>query len=601
MNKTLNAYYKEQILKLKENITSLKAKNTSYIICEITTFIGIIAFIVLYILYTNSLWNLLGSGICLALYILTRYYDGKNSENIENLTSLKKTYQQEVDYFNGDFSCFDQGNKYIDANHPFTLNIDIFGYQSLFQRINRCITTTGADYLAACLAEENTESNKISKIKQIKQRTLSIKTLSADEPLITQFKAIGASKTIDTNAIKMMLEKISQINVPRLFSFTPFTWLRRISLVGFYLAILCSFMGYCSFSTPITWAVTNFCVSFFASYRYIKLVNNALQGILNYTNSYLRIIRLIENVNTDKAEELKQIKTHLIGALKAFECIQRLLQKIDGRSNEFGVVLLNTLKLTDLSILCSFANLQANIKLNTESWINDVSTFDALISMANFRLNEDKATDANIVQSKEVVFKADNIYHPFLGENAVKNNFYIEPLSYYIITGANMAGKSTFLRTIGINYILAMNGLPVFADSLTVSIFHLFTSMRTTDDLAKGISYFNAELLRLKLLISSLQPTMPNLIILDEILKGTNSLDKLNGSRLFLEYVAKRNVTGIIATHDLELSKMETDKRFHNYCFEIELGNNITYSYKITKGVARNQNATYLLKDILKG
>lgn len=164
-----------------------------------------------------------------------------------------------------------------------------------------------------------------------------------------------------------------------------------------------------------------------------------------------------------------------------------------------------------------------------------------------------------------------------------------------------MAGKSTFLRTIGINYILAMNGLPVFADSLTVSIFHLFTSMRTTDDLAKGISYFNAELLRLKLLISSLQPTMPNLIILDEILKGTNSLDKLNGSRLFLEYVAKRNVTGIIATHDLELSKMETDKRFHNYCFEIELGNNITYSYKITKGVARNQNATYLLKDILKG
>ena len=94
---------------------------------------------------------------------------------------------------------------------------------------------------------------------------------------------------------------------------------------------------------------------------------------------------------------------------------------------------------------------------------------------------------------------------------------------------------------------------------------------------------------------------MPNLIILDEILKGTNSLDKLNGSRLFLEYVAKRNVTGIIATHDLELSKMETDKRFHNYCFEIELGNNITYSYKITKGVARNQNATYLLKDILKG
>lgn len=162
-----------------------------------------------------------------------------------------------------------------------------------------------------------------------------------------------------------------------------------------------------------------------------------------------------------------------------------------------------------------------------------------------------------------------------------------------------MAGKSTFLRTLGINYVLAMNGLPVFATRFTISIFHLFTSMRTTDDLANGISYFNAELLRLKRLIGSLQPTMPNLIILDEILKGTNSLDKLNGSRLFLEYVSERNVTGVIATHDLELSKMDANSRFHNFCFEIELGSNIGYSYKLGVGVARNQNATYLLKDIL--
>ena len=165
-----------------------------------------------------------------------------------------------------------------------------------------------------------------------------------------------------------------------------------------------------------------------------------------------------------------------------------------------------------------------------------------------------------------------------------------------------MAGKSTFLRSIGINYLLAMNGLPVFARQLRVSVFHLFTSMRTTDDLTHGISYFNAELLRLKQLLSSLDERVPSLIILDEILKGTNSLDKLNGSRLFLQHIAGRNVTGVIATHDLELSKLEDEQpaRFHNYCFEIGLGEDITYSYKITKGVARNQNATFLLKGILK-
>ena len=126
--------------------------------------------------------------------------------------------------------------------------------------------------------------------------------------------------------------------------------------------------------------------------------------------------------------------------------------------------------------------------------------------------------------------------------------------------------------------------------------------MRTTDDLTHGISYFNAELLRLKQLIDSLRPEKPCLIILDEILKGTNSLDKLNGSRLFLQYISKKNVTGVIATHDLELSKLseEMPGRFNNYCFEIELGEKVTYSYKITPGVARNQNATFLLKGILQ-
>ena len=182
------------------------------------------------------------------------------------------------------------------------------------------------------------------------------------------------------------------------------------------------------------------------------------------------------------------------------------------------------------------------------------------------------------------------------------NDFCISDSHYYIVTGANMAGKSTFLRAIGVNYILAMCGMPVFAKRMRVSIFSLFSSMRTTDDLAHGISYFNAELLRLKQLISECKENRHTLIILDEILKGTNSADKLSGSRMFLESIAKLPVTGIIATHDLELSKMSTEhpNRFHNYCFEIELTDNVKYSYKITQGVARNQNATYLLTGILR-
>lgn len=164
-----------------------------------------------------------------------------------------------------------------------------------------------------------------------------------------------------------------------------------------------------------------------------------------------------------------------------------------------------------------------------------------------------------------------------------------------------MAGKSTFLRSLGVNYILAMIGAPVFASRLRVSVFSLFSSMRTSDDLAHGISYFNAELLRLRQLINACKRSTHTLIILDEILKGTNSLDKLNGSRMFLEAISSMPVSGVIATHDLELSHMadENPSRFHNFCFEIRLSDEITYTYKITQGVARNQNATYLLRNIL--
>ena len=226
---------------------------------------------------------------------------------------------------------------------------------------------------------------------------------------------------------------------------------------------------------------------------------------------------------------------------------------------------------------------------------------DYLAAMGTFRFNEPKAATAEVVDEDKVVYEAKGLYHPFLGDKAVRNDFTVSDGEYYIVTGANMAGKSTFLRSVGVNYILAMNGLPVFAESLRVSAFNLFTSMRTTDDLSRGISYFNAELLRLRQLLDSCRQARRTLIILDEILKGTNSLDKLNGSRLFLEAVAELPVTGIIATHDLELSKMEDERpdRFHNWCFEIGLADNITYTYKITRGVARNQNATFLLKGIL--
>ena len=298
----------------------------------------------------------------------------------------------------------------------------------------------------------------------------------------------------------------------------------------------------------------------------------------------------------------KQLQTELEGALHAFKQLQQTVASLDRRSNVLGLMFANALFLSDFFLVRKFLKWQDSHLKHFEQWVECLSKADALVSLATFRYNHPETVQPQIEDAPNIVYQATNLRHPFLGIKAVGNDLHIEQGQYHIVTGANMAGKSTFLRCVGVNYVLAMAGLPVFAGEMRVSCFWLFSSMRTTDDLTHGISYFNAELLRLEQLIGYCHNHPNTFIILDEILKGTNSLDKLNGSRLFLQTMSQLPASGIVATHDLELSKLEDENpsRFANYCFEIELGNDVTYSYRITRGVAQNQNATFLLKKILK-
>ena len=600
MNKSLNELYKKQIVELTQTIYRLRTKSRVFVITEILSFAVSIAFVVMFTVLNNASWTL-GVALCvLFLYFYIRNLDTKNDRDIADALALKLTYEKEIAYQEGDYTKFDTGERYLQPTHPFTFDLDIFGQGSLFQRINRTISSGGSDYLAECLAGKWETLSTTELLKNIKQRAEAIEELAKNEPFLSQFKAQGVEKTIDTTAIRKAFSSIHTLQIPSYFANRTFRTLIYANLTGFYLSIFLSIANFVPTFLPIWWGIFNFFLATLCCHKYIKLVNEVISKLKNQVHGYVNMATLIDK-QSFTATHLCELKNNLSGAMESFGQLERILQKIDNRSNEIGIVLFNCFGLLDITIIRHFLRWQHTYEPITDQWIYASSTFDALVSMATFRLNEDKAQQATIVNSNKVSYKAHNIYHPFLGEKAVRNNFDIQNHEYYIITGANMAGKSTFLRTLGVNYILAMNGLPVFAEEMYVSVFRLFTNMRTTDDLTHGISYFNAELLRLKQLIASLDPNVPSLIILDEILKGTNSLDKLNGSRLFLEYISKRNVTGVIATHDLELSKLEDEnpQRFHNYSFEIELGTNVTYTYKIGRGLAKNQNATFLLKQIL--
>ena len=528
----------------------------------------------------------------------------------EEKESLRSIYQKELNYLSGDFSGFASGEQYANPRHAFSLDLDIFGPQSLFHRINRSVTTGGSDFLAKELAE-----TRVRSIDEIEARREAILELSDKEPLRAAFMAQGQGRQIDTTDILEALHAVEQMQVSRLAAHR-LTHIAAIgSIVVFYVLLAAAIFGPLSGTFPMLWVLFQILAAYLLFGRTLKRINQSINIILPRLNTYVNMIMLIvtsdlksgvgrdiiSQLSADERQRVGDGKSGMQDALKSFRLLKGIINALDQR-NEIWVPISNALYLADYFIVCRFLLWQDRYMGHIEEWIAAVSHFDALVSMATFRYNEPTATDAELVDADEVVYEARGLYHPFLGQKAVRNDFTIADQHYYIITGANMAGKSTFLRSIGINYVLATCGMPVFADSLRVSLFSLFSSMRTTDDLAHGISYFNAELLRLQQLIETCRQNRHTLIILDEILKGTNSLDKLNGSRLFLQSVTSLPITGIISTHDLELSKMEKEYpvRFHNYCFEIQLSDEITYTYRLSEGVARNQNATYLLKNILK-
>ena len=637
--------YQQYVSRYASEVAALKHKNTGFITGELLAFGGILAFLICYFALDGDTQNyLMGAALCLIAYLGIRRLDDKNKEKIEHLSALLKVYQDEIKALEGDFSPFETGDCYQNPQHPYSFDLDVFGKSSLFNRICRTITSGGSEALARNLTRETPLNMEDIKRRRDWQKELAGEEFagkeSAKEELAgegenwrMEFLALGEKnrsqtadgkmmngkmKKIDSAAVVDAMQKVSKMEVPAWFG-SPVSlvigWMMIIGVVGSVILSICDMV---SVDFALWWVLVQYMVVFFICKQTLDKIDSNGGKLRHQLIAYAQILQLINRRNFH-SELGKEMQNSLADALPSFAQLEKILKGYDRRGNFLGLFFTDAFMLSDFFLVRSFLKWKNTYMVKMEEWMHIISEMDAMVSMANFRYNHPEAEEAEFVSgSPEIVFDGKNLYHPFLGAKAVKNDFNIKDDNYYIITGANMAGKSTFLRSLGVNYILAMAGMPVFADQLKISRFRLFSSMRTTDDLTHGISYFNAELIRLEELlkfckesaegmfckesIAGNKESLRTLIILDEILKGTNSLDKLNGSRKFLEAIAKQPVSGIIATHDLELSKMENDAsgKFHNYCFEIDLGTDVTYTYKIQKGVARNQNATFLLNKILE-
>ena len=591
-NKDVHKLYEKKIADLRLKKNKLKRKSTFYLYSKLLSFAAIVSF--LYVIYKDlSTLSISAVAFFLAIYIASRIKDNKCIHKINILKNMESVCKKEVCYLNGDFTPFNTGEDYINIQHEFSYDMDLFGTSSLFNRINRTITRDGRDKLAYKLT--HLSQNK----KEINSNQSSVNELN--ELFDWRIKFL-ANQPIENN-FNLLSEHLLNNKKKNRLSNSIFPYISIALTIGFLISGIFGILSFYYFSGMFVFQLM---IAGYVS-RTSEKINTTTEKLHKKYSGYLAILNDINNVEF-KSDVLYKLKNELFGekanSLRSFKELSNILNLFDNRVNAIMYVLLNGTFMYDILLIRMFSKWQKKYLPFFRKWINCITEIDALVSLGTYAFNNPQNTPAEVLdESCENVIQSVNIYHPFLSnKKAVANSFTLKKSNIVIITGANMAGKSTFLRTIGITYILAVIGVPVCAESFKFSIVSLFSSMRTTDNLSKDISYFNAELIRLKQLIEHVKSHSFTLIILDEILKGTNSKDKLKGSVMFLNEISKYNISAIIATHDLELAKLEEQNNsvYLNYCFEIELSQKINYSYKIQKGVAQNLNASYLLANILK-
>ena len=587
-------YYQKQIDHYTARLKQIKKRRNLITLAKLLTFGYMIFLIYLLINHSTQPLLLLGIGAILVFIFLT-LWDSQIIYRQHLIEELLRINTLESDYLAGNFSALDQGERFNDPAHPYAHDLDLFGEDSLFQHLNRTVTFSGTQKLVSWLLSLSKDPEVIHSRQQAAEE------LCAEPEWCQHFRAAGALHP--TQALDAVILKSGPTESP---FFSKHSTVRLILWIANTIVI-------------VSWAVTSFAplpfsislvlslLQLSALALYIKKINayhQRLNLFLKTISNYLPLVRLIHD-QSFRSPYLQKIRHSLFtpesNSLQALTQLHRIQNSLDQRGNIVIAFILNGLYLKDFHTLLRLDHWRKKYGPDIETWTDVLSEADALISMANYRFNHPAYCLPVICQDR--LLDTEEIGHPLLkSERNVTNDFSIRSLHQIaIVTGANMAGKSTFLRTIGVNLILAQSGNVVCSRYFVFQPMTLFTSMRTTDSLSKDTSYFHAELLRLQQLVNIAQQEDKVFIILDEMLKGTNSVDKLNGSLAFLKRILSYPISGLVATHDLALGELADDfpEHFFNVCFEIvHSGSQITYDYKLHPGISSNMNASILLKQM---
>jgi ABC-type multidrug transport system fused ATPase/permease subunit len=583
--KNLTTFYNEQLEKHQLEGKDLKKK-----LFGLSTFrLGVFIVTATAIYFTFSNWQVALTiavvGIVVFLFLLSKYTDLKYKRDVSK--ALVVINEDELKIASGDFHNRNDGLQYQNPTHFYSLDIDLFGRGSFFQFINRTAIQEGSNVLANELTANN--------IKNIELRQEAIKELSTKPEWRQHFSAIASLIKVETPALQI----IDWLKKHQSFLPKPMQWLPLVfslsTLVLFGLSIFkildFSFLGY--------WLLLGLGITG----MYLKKINSLASNtekVKDTFKQYASLLNQIESVSFSsellKSKQLKIQSEHKKSSA-IFAEFSKGLDTLDNRNNLISAIFGNGLFLTDIKNAYKIEQWITEYANKVKDWFEIVSFFDAYNSLGNYAFNHPSYVFPEIVEEKPVIRTTD-LGHPLLdAEKRIDSDLQINNQEFFIVTGANMAGKSTFLRTVSLHIVMANVGLPICAKQSQYNPVKLITSMRTSDSLTDDSSYFFSELTRLKFIVDEIVKE-PYFIILDEILKGTNSTDKAIGSRKFVEKLVASNATGIIATHDLSLCEISKElDEVKNYYFDAQIINDeLFFDYKLKEGICQNMNASFLLK-----
>lgn len=544
----------------------------------------------IYYFWFNTLPILSSIIICSILFLFLLKYHNRLFDQKRYCELLIENAENELKAINYDFSAFDGASEAQNGNHSYSLDLDLFGQHSFFQSVNRTVTSYGKSRLIDKFLNPSDKKQEILTNQSI------IKELSYKTDLQNHFRAVGQMSATEHLEVKSFVEEFqkSKSLSASAWKFAPFV--PAAIIIGFIA------LGQFVDITAAMWMIL-YVLLFVASLIPAKLIQEKMSFFekkLDSLKTYSHIFQIIEKESFTSQELInlqQQVKTNKSASLAIYQ-LQKLSNNLDQSQNLLGFVILNPLFFWNVTYAIKIEKWIEENKDNINQWFNTIGEFDSFISLAIFGYNHPNYIFPEIADN--YTFEAKDLGHPMINRKVcVTNDVNIAHHPYFlVVTGANMAGKSTYLRTVGLNMMLANMGAPVFAKSLKFYPFHLVTNLRTSDSLADNESYFFAELKRLKMIIDRLQSGEQVFIILDEILKGTNSEDKQKGSIALMKQLIANQGCGIIATHDLILGNLEKEypNEVKNYRFEADITNEeLTFTYKIREGVAQNMNACFLM------